>query len=957
MKLFKIKTFYSLIVALLLFNACASISDLKPVNLRTEYKENPVLDAQKPRLSWELLAQERGQIQTAYEIVVASAPELLTAENADLWKSGKVESDATNQIEYNGEPLAARTRCFWKVRSWDKSGNPGEWSETASWEMGLLNKDEWQAQWIGNDLTHLGKGKIYHLPPAPFFRKEAVLKSGIKKARLYVSSLGLYEFQVNGKKVGNDYFTPGWTDYNKRVYYQTYDISSNLLEGNNAFGAILGEGWYAGYLAYALFVKNPVVKNFYGDVPLLKAQIEVEYDNGEREIIASDETWKTNHGPILEADILNGETYDANLEFENWSEAGFDDANWQASQVYPEKAEREIQCYPGNPVQVFTELKPKSVTPREGGKYIFDLGQNFAGIVRLKVKGQKGDKITLKFGEALFPDGSLMTENLRMARATDTYILKGDPDGEVWTPRFTYHGFQYVEAEGFRTEPATETITGLVLTSATPQVGALETSSEMVNQLYHNIVWTQRANYFDVPTDCPQRDERLGWTGDAQAYILSATFNSDISAFFTKWMVDLNDAILENNAYPIYAPAPKVRATDTYSPGWSEAGIICPYTIYKTYGDTRMIKEFWQQMLAYLKFMEEKTAGNYIYKERSFEDLTPKGGYGDWLSVGAKTPPDLLASIYFAYCAKLMQEIALAIDKTDDAQYFADLFEKSKTAFDAYYTDGNGRIKTNAQVYGDGAGYVLEGQTEFNAHSQTSYANAIYMGLLSDEKKAIAGQHLADLIQQDGGKLSTGFLGLKPLLPALSETGHSDVAYQLLLNEEYPSWGFEVANGANTIWERWNSYIKGVGFTNNAGMNSFNHYAFGAVNEWMFGNMAGIKVGDPGYRTFTIKPEIAEKGIDYVKASYNSINGEIGSSWKKEADYLILRVIIPVNTTAHVFIPSEENSTILVDDKPIDSCKDVQIVGFKSNYLEVELGSGEYAFHVKGNFDKSNSGL
>ncbi len=648
----------------------------------------------------------------------------------------------------------------------------------------------------------------------------------------------------------------------------------------------------------------------------------------------------------MEADILNGETYNANLEFENWSEPGFNDSNWLASQVYDEKADRKIECYRGNPVQVFAELEPKTIIPREGGKYIFDLGQNFAGIVRLKVKGQKGDKITLKFGEALFPDGSLMTENLRMARATDTYILKGNPEGETWTPRFTYHGFQYVEVDGFLEEPKLNAITGLVLTSATPLVGKLETDSKMVNQLYHNIVWTQRANYLDVPTDCPQRDERLGWTGDAQAYILSATFNNDISAFFTKWMVDLNDAILENDAYPIYAPAPKVRSTDSYSPGWSEAGIICPYTIYKTYGDARMIEKFWPQMIDYLKFMEEKTNGNYIYKERSFEDLTPKGGYGDWLSVGAKTPPDLLASMYFAYCAQLMQEMALAIDKTADAAYFEDVFVKSKKAFDDYYTDGRGRIETNAASYGDGEGYVLEGQTAFNAHSQTSYANAIYMGLLNDENMAIAGQHLVDLILQDDGKLSTGFLGLKPLLPALSETGHSKVAYQLLLNEEYPSWGFEVANGANTIWERWNSYIKGVGFTNNAGMNSFNHYAFGAVNEWLFGNMAGIKVGEPGYRTFTIRPEIAEVGIDYVNASYHSINGEIGSSWKKEANRLILKVKIPVNTVAHIFIPSEENSPILIDDKPIEECVDVQVVGYENNYLRVELGSGEYRFQV-----------
>jgi alpha-L-rhamnosidase len=937
-----------LVIAFLILTACSqTVGDkvnLKPVNLKTEYKINPVVDETKPRLSWELQSAVRGQLQTAYEILVASSPELLNEDKADLWDSNKIVGNETNQIEYAGKALEARTECFWKIRSWDKDGMPGAWSEIAKWEMGLLTKTDWSAEWIGNDLTALGKGKEYHLPPAPFFRKEVDLKTSVKKARLYVTSLGLFEFQINGKRIGEDYFTPGWTDYDKRVYYQTYDITADIKEGGNAFGAILAEGWYAGYLGYALFIGNPVVKNFYGDVPLLKAQIEVEYENGEKEIIKSDDTWKSNHGPILEADILNGETYNANLEFEDWSSVGFDDSNWKNSTIYADKSERKIQAYPGNPIQVFTELKAKSVTPQKGGSYIFDLGQNFAGVVRLKVKGKKGDVITLKYGEALFPDGSLMTENLRKARATDTYVLKGSPEGETWTPQFAYHGFQYVEVSGFNSEPALDAITGVVFTSATPEVGSLETDNKMVNQLYQNIVWTQRSNYFDVPTDCPQRDERLGWTGDAQAYVLSATFNNDISAFFTKWMVDLNDAVLENNAYPLYAPAPNVRSTDTYSPGWSEAGIICPYNIYKTYGDTRMIRKFWPQMVAYLKFMEDKTKGTFVYKERSFEDISPKGGYGDWLSVGAKTPPDLLASIYFAYCASLMQEMALAIDEKSDAEYFEQLNMKAKKAFGNHYTNGNGLFQTNATVYGDGAGYVLEGRTSFEGHSQTAYANAIYMDLLDAENVAKAGQHIVNLIHENDGNLSTGFLGLKPLLPSLSTTGHSNEAYKLLLSEEYPSWGFEVLNGANTIWERWNSYVKGEGFTNNAGMNSFNHYAFGSVNEWMFGNMAGIKVGKAGYRTFSIKPEIAEEGITYVEARYHSINGEIVSSWTREKDHLQIQISVPVNTKANIFIPTNNGDEVLESGQEIEGNSAFKIIENKDGYLQVEIGSGDYLF-------------
>ncbi|QIP17321.1 family 78 glycoside hydrolase catalytic domain [Spirosoma aureum] len=923
--------------------SAANKSDLKPVNLRTEYKINPVVDAAKPRLSWELTSAIRGQVQTAYQIMVASSPNLLATDTPDLWNSTKLASNATNQIEYAGKLLPSRTVCYWKVRSWDKYDQAGPWSAIAGWEMGLLNKSDWKAEWIGNDLRALGKGKIYHLPPAPFFRREAQFKATVKRARLYVTSLGLYEFQINGKRVGTDYFTPGWTDYNKRVYYQTYDVTADVKIGKNALGAIVAEGWYAGYLGYALLVGNPVVKNFYGDVPLLKAQLEVEYTNGEKETIATDQTWKTNHGPVLEADLLNGETYNANLEFANWSKVGYADSNWKNSTIYPDKSGRKIEAYPGYPIQVFQELKSKTVTPKSGGKYLFDLGQNFAGNVRLKVKGNKGDTITLKYGEVLFPNGEIMTENLRKARATDTYILKGDKQGETWTPKFTYHGFQYVEVAGFRTVPGLDAITGIVLTSATPETGSFETDNKLINKLYQNIVWTQRSNYVDVPTDCPQRDERLGWTGDAQAYIQSATFNTDISAFFTKWLVDLNDAQRADKSYPIYAPAPNVRKTDTYSPGWSEAGIICPYTIYKTYGDTRVIREFWPNMVAYLRFMEAKSKGEYVYKEASFEDISPKGGFGDWLSVGKKTPPDMLATMYYAYVASMMAEMANAIDKQEESTYYHGIFNKIKQAFLAHYTEETGKFKTNSAAYGDGGGYV-DGQMGFDGHTQTAYANAIYMHMLKPDQNQKAGDWLVELIKANNNKLSTGFLGVKPLLPSLSSTGHSDEAYKLLLSTEYPSWGFEVVNGANTIWERWNSYIKGKGFENNAGMNSFNHYAFGAVNEWLFGNAAGLKVGEAGYRTFTIKPEIANEGLNYVNATYRSINGKIESSWKKAGKTVTLKITVPVNTVATVFIPTTNPASVVESAKEVKSNPAIKVKEFKDGYLYVEIGSGTYQF-------------
>ena len=923
----------------------AQTSTLKSINLKTEYKINPIIEVEHPRLSWELTDVTRNQVQTAYQIIVSSSLEKANNKVADVWDSGKIKSNQTNQIDFAGKDLEKSKVYYWAVKAWDKANKAGTWSQVAKWETGLMGKQNWQAKWIGNDLTSLGKGKVYHLPPAPYFRKQVNLKGEIKKARLYVTSLGLYEFYINGKRIGKDYFTPGWTDYDKRVYYQTYDVTTNIKNGANTFGSLISEGWYAGYLGYSLLVQNPVVKNFYGKVPLLKAQIEVEYTNGKKEVILTDESWKSNHGAMVEADILNGETYDARLEFKDWAKPGFNDSKWKNVQVYPDKMERKIEIYPGDPLQIFTELKPKSITAKKGGKYIFDMGQNFAGNVRLKIKGKAGEKIVLKYGEVLFPNGDLMTENLRMARATDTYILKGDPNGETYMPRFTYHGFQYVEVTGFKQKPSLDAITGVVLTSMTPEVGSFVTDNKMINQLYHNITWTQRSNYLDIPTDCPQRDERMGWTGDAQVYVKSATFNTDISAFFTKWLVDLNDAQRADDTYPIYAPAPNLRVTDTYSPGWSEAGIICPYTIYKTYGDKKVIEKFWPNMQAYLQFLETKSKGEYVFKEASFEDINPKGGFGDWLSVGKKTPPDMLATMYYGYVASMMAEMATAIGKTGDAKKYELVFSKIKEAFLKHYTDADGKFKTNAVAYGNGDGYV-DGNMGFTGNTQTAYANAIYMNMVNPNMLQNAGDRLVGLIKENGGKLSTGFLGVKPLLPALSETGRTDEAYKLLLSTTYPSWGFEVVNGANTIWERWNSYVKGKGFENNAGMNSFNHYAFGSINEWFFGNAAGIKVNEAGYKTFIIKPEIAKEGISMVKADYHSINGKIVSSWKKVGNKIQLHVEVPVNTSAQVFIPTTNPNLTTEGGKKVADNPNYKIKGYESGYLKLELGSGVYNFET-----------
>ncbi|MCP4313405.1 MAG: family 78 glycoside hydrolase catalytic domain, partial [Bacteroidetes bacterium] len=716
-------------------------------------------------------------------------------------------------------------------------------------------------------------------------------------------------------------------------------------EGVNAFGSVLSYGWYSGYLGYALLVGLPQVKNFYGEVPMLMAQLELEYEDGSKEILVTDKSWKASSGPLLESDLLQGERYDARKELGGWDSSGYDDSGWDQVQEY-DSPDIAIALHPGMPIREIERITPVGITPRKEGT-IFNLGQNFAGIVELKVKGKAGDKLQLTYGEMLHPDGRLMTENLRMARATDTYILKGDPEGEVWKPMFTFHGFQYVQLSGYSGDVDEETVTGIVLSSDHKVTSAFECGSEMINQLYRNINWTQLSNFLDVPTDCPQRDERLGWTGDAQVYVNSAIFNRDVASFYTKWLADLNDDQWETGAYPNFAPTPYIRPKYDFSPGWMEAGIICPYEMYHAYGDVRILEKYWPNMEHFMEFLGSRAGDNFVFEEASFEDIVPKGGFGDWLSIGKKTPPDLMASFYYAYCAQLMSEMALAMEETEKATFYDRLFEKIREGTLAHYGAADLRFKCNAQAYGDGEGYV-DGNLGFEGHTQTVFANGLYMGIFTPQEEQRAGEHLVELIRNADSKITAGFLGTKPMLPALSKTGYSELAYDLFLSTEYPSWGFEIVNGATTIWERWNSYTheEGFGGERNAGMNSFNHYAFGAVCEWMFENAAGIRASAPAYRSITIKPE-TDRRLGHLKAEYQSISGPIRSSWEYLSGGLAMNVSVPVNVKAHIFVPAASLDAISEGEGLAARADGLTFISMEGGYAQFEAGSGDYSFFVK----------
>jgi len=964
---FSFNCFTFSVLAFVAFAGTASAA-LKPVASRCEYRANPLgIDEAQPRLTWRVESDERGQRQTAYQVLVASSETLLKRDSGDLWDSGKLTSDQTVNVVYAGKPLASRQQCFWKVRVWDKDGKP-IWSDTASWTMGLLKLDDWQASYIGfRDATPIHKDpKTFFLPPAQQYRKEFATAKKVRRATIYATALGIYELYVNGQRVGDAHFAPGWTDYHQRAYYNTYDVTPLVKRGRNAIGAWLADGWYSGYIGFGLLTgigTEKIGRYTYGKTPAIMAQIEIEYTDGSHETVATDASWKTTgEGPIREADFLMGEFYDACKEQRGWANAGFDDHAWQSAILAqsngpqpatfyefrnPEqpgeklevkgravdlgfKRPPKLEAFPGVPVRVTEEIRPIAITSPTNGVHIFNLGQNFAGIVRLKVKGPAGTTIQLRHGEMLHPDGTLMTENLRKARAVDHYVLRGDPKGEVWAPRFTFHGFQFVEVTGYPGKLDKDAIIGLVLHSDTPFTSGFECSDPVPNRLFKNIVWTQRANFVDLPTDCPQRDERFGWTGDAQAYVRSATYNADVAAFYTKWLRELMESQRSSGTFPGYAPFPFQHGWD-FGTAWCDAAVICPWTIWQAYGDTRILERCWPFMVRFLDWRKATS--------RNFLGVIHGNDWGDWLNINEPTPIEYVDTAYFAGDAKLMAEMAAALGKPQETAEYRDLFGKVEAAFNEKYVKPDGTLSVN---------------------SQTAYALALQMDLMPAELRTAAGKVLADKLRKgetaDNSGMTTGFLGTRPLLPVLTSVGENDLAVKHFQSRKFPSWGYEVEQGATTIWERWNSFTKDKGFggKQNAEMNSFSHYAFGAVCEWMMRTLAGIDTDGPGYRRIIIRPSPPSPGsnperepINWVKAHYDSIHGRIVSNWRRTADRFELEATIPANTTATVYLPTRRADGVTESGKPLARANGVKLLRQEGSRVVLAVESGNYRFASK----------
>ena len=908
-----------------LFLPCVALAALKPAGLRTEWLADPHgVDAERPRLSWrveESDAAVRGQKQTAYRILVASSSEILAQDQGDIWDTDLVRSDETLSIEYAGERLQSSQRVFWKVQVWDKDGIKSPWSPAAKWSMGVLKPEDWKAQWISfkDDAPLYTDRKALFLPPARNYVKRFTLRAEVKRAVLHGTALGIAEWHLNSERVGDTYFEPGWSDYHERLHYRTHDVTKLVQKGPNALGAIVADGWYAGYLGYALLVgygPEHSGRNIYGKTPALMGQLEVEYSDGTREMIVTDTTWETSSdGPIREADFLMGETYDARRRVPfttpvakasdwKWTPAIAAEANGSVkSNFFEPGTKKEVElgfqkpkklvAYAAQSIRITEELPTKKITEPKPGTYIFDLGENIAGVIRLKVKGAAGTKVQIRYGEMLHTDGRLMTENLRKARATDFYTMRGDANGETWQPRFTYHGFQFVELTGLAEKPTLDAVTGLVLNSDTPIVGDFSCSDEVMTRFWKNTVRTQKANFIEIPTDCPQRDERLGWMGDAQIYARTASYNADVAAFFTKWIDDVRESQRPTGAYPDYAPYPYAHGKPgaTNGAAWTDAGVIVPHTMWEVYGDTRLIAKHWDSMV---KFMDWRAK-----EDPELKGVSVGNTWGDWLNLGEETPIEYVDICYHAFSAQLMVEMAEALNKKDAAAQYRARFAKAAASFRTHWMNT-----------------ALDPSGTPKVQTQSAQVLAVMAGLLPDEASREATvKRLVQLIEKNDHRMATGFLGTKSLLHVLSSHGRNDLACRLFQSRKFPSWGYEVEQGATSVWERWDSFTKENGFNgasgkNNAAMNSFSHYSFGAAIEWAFGKLAGIDSLDAGHHRIRVFPHVPSAGsnpdgkpIEWVTASTMHPRGKIASAWKREGDRIIYDVTVPANTTAIVILP------------------------------------------------------
>ncbi|HUD98000.1 MAG TPA: family 78 glycoside hydrolase catalytic domain [Bryobacteraceae bacterium] len=802
-----------------------------------------------------------------------------------------------------GKGVPAAMAALLQIR--DAGGNTQRQASDAHWQARLETEPDFKPAGVVGDLADKRLGAdTGPLPgPASLLRREFSVAKPIRAARLYVTALGSYRAFLNGSRVGDDLLTPEYTDYSKRVTYQTYDVTTLLTRGRNAIGAMLGDGWFGSGLTWTglrfSFLPGPT---------RFLAQLQIDYADGMSATVVSDDSWRTAPAPVLHSEIYAGEVYDARLEQPGWDKGGFNDAAWApalVSEAPPGILSAEVTV----PARIVARLKPESVTEHPNGAWIVDMGQNMVGWLRVKATGGAGTRIRLSFAEILSPDGSLYRDNLRNANSTDVLYLRGG--AQTWSPHFTFHGFRYVEVTGFPGKPDTANFEGEVVSSAQTLTGKLSTSSDLVNKMWQVAIWGERSNFLSIPTDCPQRDERLGWTGDAEVFWRTGAYNADIAAFGHKWLRDLTDDQTAEGAFGNVAPG--VAKMGPFfaagAPGWGDAGVIVPWTAWQQYGDRGLVSENWTAMERWMKFIADGNP-DFLRKKRLGPD------FADWLAPDSRTPHDLIATAYWSMMAGMMSQMAHAIGQETAAANYADLGGQIRAAFQKAYIKADGTVGTG---------------------TETCYVLALHMNLVPEPLRMAAVERLVKEIEAKQWHVSTGFLGTPHLLFALAENGRVDVAYRLLLTETYPSWGYMIRKGATTWWERWNSD------SGDPAMNSFNHYAFGSVVAWIYRYVAGIgtETSGPGFREIVIHPRTAGP-ITHARGEYDSVYGKIVSDWTAgTGGDVSLRVVIPPNTRAMVYLYAKPDGRVTESGKPVKARE-----GPDGTRI-VSVGSGSYTFETR----------
>ncbi len=816
----------------------------------------------RPRLSWTVLTSQQNWFQSAYELELY--------QNNVLLETKKIISSDSVLVPWVFKDLKSREAVSVRVRVWGEDQQVSDWSEPLTLELGLLEADDWTARFVSPNISE----DISKPQPAKLLRREFVVREGVKQARLYLTALGVYEAEINGTRIGDHVLAPGWTSYDHRLRYQTFDVTKQLLEGQNAIGVTIGDGWFRGRLGF-----GGGRRNHYGTRLALLAQLEIEYLDGNLERLVTDENWLASTGAILSSDIYDGETYDARLERHGWSSAGFDSSGWAGVEIL-ERDLHTLVSPSGPPVRRIQEVAPVSIFKSPSGKTLVDFGQNLVGFVRFTVTGKAGQAITLRHAEVL-EHGELCTRPLRHAANIDRYILRGN-ELEIYEPRFTFHGFRYLEIEGYPGELKAENLKAIVCHSDLERRGWFECSDQLVNQLHQNVVWSMRGNFFDLPTDCPQRDERMGWTGDIQVFAPTASFLYDSAGFLESWLADLKSEQAPTGAVPFTIPNILENGA-TPMTAWGDAATIVPWVLYQRYKDIGILERQFDSMRAWVDCIDTLAGESHLW-EQSFQ-------FGDWLDPSAppenpgaaKTQPIVVATAYFARSAQIVGQAAKVLGRLEDEQKYFALAAAIREAFSNQFITPNGWIISDAT---------------------TAYSLALEFGLLPTQAQRVrAGERLVRLARDSGYRISTGFVGTPLICDALCSVGAYDIAYQLLMQRDCPSWLYPVTMGATTIWERWDSMLPD-GSINPGEMTSFNHYALGAVADWLHRTVAGLAPAAAGYKKLEFRPQPGG-GLTSASAKHITPYGLAQISWTITGQNIFLEVVIPANTTATVVLPGD----------------------------------------------------